>query len=98
MGEEVALGIGQFKGTGGDPPPKIWCEHCRDRFNREHYDPDTHEHRVGKEFGPVGRSLYIEQVAREVVNSVEWNGINGWLSNVPTQNLNKLKEALDEST
>jgi hypothetical protein len=34
-----------------------WCEHCREQFEGDHYDPVTGVHRTGEQFGPVGRNL-----------------------------------------
>lgn len=55
----------------------MWCEACRDRFDRDHWvvpwiDPDGaiyqgRGHGVGAEFGPYGRLLAIEQAAQELV-------------------------------
>ncbi len=35
---------------------QVWCEHCRDRFPKYHYD-DGGNHLVGAEYGPTGEML-----------------------------------------
>ena len=39
----------------------IWCEHCRDHFDTDHYDTPLAIHGAGPEFGPYGVLLATEK-------------------------------------
>lgn len=45
----------------------MWCEHCRDNYDEEHYGEDSHF--VGIEFGPTGKQMLLE---REIQRFVDW--------------------------
>jgi len=59
-----------------------WCEHCGDWFAVDHYDdlivPDDDDspctgggHKVGVEYGPIGRLLAIEAAAKELAAATD---------------------------
>jgi len=43
----------------------IWCEHCRDHFEEDHY-PDG-SHAAGLQFGPTGRTMVIESAVQALM-------------------------------
>lgn len=47
----------------------IWCEHCRDHFDVDHYDEDG-DHIVGPDAGPFG-ALLADAETKTVRNSLQ---------------------------
>lgn len=43
-----------------------WCEFCRDQYDTDHFD-EHGDHRVGPEYGPMGRLMACEVVLRELL-------------------------------
>jgi hypothetical protein len=37
----------------------VWCEHCRDHFDEDHYEGGYHK--VGTQWGPTGLRMAAEQ-------------------------------------
>lgn len=45
-----------------------WCEHCRDHFNKDHYDAEL-VHKAGKQYGYYGYLLECDAVLKEIAVS-----------------------------
>lgn len=48
----------------------VWCEFCRDHYEEDHAS-GTGSHKIGREYGPTGRSMAIEELAREFVRMMD---------------------------
>ncbi len=71
----IADGVTGYAGGGGGSASieskritATWCEGCRDYFDVEHYNDNGH-HKVGAEWGPLGRDLRIVELATKVIMS-----------------------------
>lgn len=49
----------------------IWCEHCRDHYDINHYTADGREHLTGAEYGPTGEDMAALRAERATVQPKE---------------------------
>jgi len=43
----------------------MWCEHCRDHYDEDHYGDDGHK--VGAAYGPAGERLHALEMLPEML-------------------------------